>query len=74
LPNVSCDAPSQARFAPLILPLLACLVAAAAGAIRAETAPTNGELALRVTDLRCEYLTDPVAIYERAPRLCWRLA
>lgn len=28
---------------------------------------------LRVTDLRCEYLVDPLGIDERAPRLSWRI-
>lgn len=28
---------------------------------------------VEVVDLRCEYLTDPLGIGERQPRLSWRL-
>jgi alpha-L-rhamnosidase len=29
--------------------------------------------AITLTDLRCEYLTNPLGLGERAPRLSWRL-
>ena len=44
-------------------------LATATSAARAETRSTE----LRATDLRCEYLVDPVAIDEPAPRLSWQL-
>lgn len=54
----------------LLVPVLACLAAVAAWPSATAAA---GDTPLRVTDLRCEYLADPLAIDERAPRLSWRL-
>jgi len=36
-------------------------------------APKNVPSPLKVVDLRCEYLVDPIGIDESAPRLSWRL-
>ena len=43
-----------------------------AGALRAG-ARRSREAALRVVNLRCEYLVDPLGLDERAPRLSWAL-
>lgn len=56
---------------PRVLTLLLALLGLAVAASRTEAG--SGDEPLRVTDLRCEYLTDPLALDERAPRLSWRL-
>lgn len=50
---------------PLLLALIACCSLRCLAADGAE---------YEVSDLRCEYLTDPLAIETPAPRLSWRIA
>lgn len=56
----------------LALPLSLLLTALGLATIGASAA-AGPEKGLRLADLRCEYLPDPVGIDEPAPRLSWRL-
>lgn len=68
-------APRLRRLAAFTLQWTALLavVAARPELSAAAPSPTSGETALHTTDLRCEYLTNPLAVDERAARLSWRL-
>lgn len=54
-----------ARFASI------CVLALLLGGCRTPVADRAGRFA--VTDLRCEYLVDPLGLDEREPRLSWRI-
>lgn len=73
MPNCTVmDAPRLRRLAALTLHL-AALAAVVAARPEAQAAPATGDAAMRATELRCEFLADPLAIDERSPRLSWRL-
>lgn len=52
---------------------LAFLLAMAAAASGVAAADEGTDRSVRVDDLRCEYLVNPLGIDARAPRLSWRL-
>ncbi len=55
---------------PRSIAVLLCLFAISCGSLTTSNSPSN----LSATELRCEYLVDPIGIDVVQPRLCWKLA
>jgi alpha-L-rhamnosidase len=61
------------RLTALVISAYATVVPAAVRLPRVKLPLAPGQWNVRVTDLRCEYLTDPLGIDVARPRLSWKL-